>query len=451
MVDVLIRYGVNYANTPIPQVSDILDVSDTLSNDLQLPLTESTPLVLNVTGQQYTLLLSCVLNGATRHYPNEYQAIFELLIKAGKMALCDAIAECLTTNSTTQNGLQNALNQLNYPDNGYRTDVPNNYNDNPDLFDSSQGCSQDNLFGVATGLTDLLNTIIEDTLEIIVASANTAQQTGNVIEAIPLIGLLPFDDMLQIATDFLEDVQQNYAAAYTATIRDEIRCDIFCLLQQTCELDLVTIANYFAGQAQTTITQIDFEDVIEYFTNGTFSGVEYVWAMHYFVMTIYNYGGKIFGYDTQYVSRVISAMYNDPDSDHTTLCDCSIPQCALTMGDFSIDGNGSVEPDGSFKSVNVGGNQRLLYIKSTFAPMTIGTITIEMDKPTAFTNTSTVVRVSARRNSDNVNVTLQEWQAPSAPDTIEITVNDGIEYKEITYQSNPVTDSNYFITDICVT
>jgi hypothetical protein len=173
-------------------------------------------------------------------------------------------------------------------------------------------------------------------IEVLSASANTAGRLGDSIEAIPGIGELPVDDVLQFTESFLDDIEQNYQASYPFALRDEYRCDLFCIGRNDCELTFTDIFNYFNDRLVTSIILIDFQDLVEYMSNGFFSGEELVHAFHAFVAGTFMLGGDILGIDSAKLITMVSALYNDPDSDWLTLC----TDCEWTQHWLNGDGKG---------------------------------------------------------------------------------------------------------------
>lgn len=92
--DILARFGSTWAEIASPQQITVDTTGDTPSNDLQLVDTEQ-QLVLSVTAQQYSDLLSAALNGANRHFPENYLNVIYPLIKAGKMDVCEVVNSCV--------------------------------------------------------------------------------------------------------------------------------------------------------------------------------------------------------------------------------------------------------------------------------------------------------------------------------------------------------------------
>lgn len=304
-------------DTPLTYNTD----GDSLDNDLILS-DETNYLVLAVTANQYIELLSSALNGAFRHYPSRYNDVIYPLIKAGKLLFCQQIIDCILNDIDTQQALLDFL-----ANNGITPNSTTNDSLGDKDLTSGQGCELDNLFGAATGITDLFNDLIIDFIEILNANTNTIGRVGDAIEAIPGVGVLPFDDVLQLVESFFEDVAQNYDAAYTVQLADEIRCDIFCLAQANdCTITPKLLFEYFAERTLVEITTVDFQDFMDFMLQNTFSGTELVYAMHTFVAGVLWFGTSVLKVDINQMQKMVSILWNDPNNDWVLLCDdCAIP------------------------------------------------------------------------------------------------------------------------------
>lgn len=267
------------------------------------------------------------------------------------MTDCDAILQCVLTNDALRNEITNiAIN-------GVSAQLDSLSNATYESHDLSHGqnttCNYDNLFGMVTGLVDLYQNLALDIIEIMTASANNIGRIGDLVEAIPIIGELPFDDIQQFAENFVDDLEQNYQANYTLSLRDEYRCDLFCLaVDNNCVLTLAMVTDYFATRLQHDFQQLDMEDVLEYFTQGAFTGVELVHAWHTFVSLLMQYGGIILGLHFERFIKMVAVLWNDPDSDHSILCDC------FNEPDYSFD----FTSQNSWTIINITGQNRATWV-----------------------------------------------------------------------------------------
>lgn len=280
--------------------------------------------------------------GSPIAYPDSYSPVIEIIEQAFQfpnaipegscMDICALIIDCIETNDDVRQAIINALN------NGVPVSPDAVVNETIAGSNLLEGvtCDNDSLFGAVTGLVDLINNIATDLIEQIAASANVTGRIGDMIESIPVVGVLPFDDALQMVETFLDDLSQNYDASYTVALRDDYRCALFCIAQEGCTITFQEIFDYFVGELGQSVTTLDVQDFLEFFTQGTFSGVEIVHAFHAFVSGLMLFGSSITGIDEQRMFKIFQTMFNDPDSDWSTLCDCGW----IHEFDFEIENDG---------------------------------------------------------------------------------------------------------------
>jgi hypothetical protein len=194
--------------------------------------------------------------------------------------------------------------------------------ENPALLTDIAECDYDNLFAATTGLVKFANDAITDLLQQVDAATGGLEMAGDIVSAIPGLGLLPFDEIIAMAQAFFDNLLTNYQAAYTTELADQYRCDLFCLAKEECELFFVQAFGYFVERANMSVAITDMRDVVEFLTQGTFSGEEYVHALHAFFFFVLAFRMDFFGKDADYLARVVAASYNDSDPDWAILCEC---------------------------------------------------------------------------------------------------------------------------------
>lgn len=234
------------------------------------------------------------------------------------MDLCQLIADCIETTPELQQQIANYSSGAN---NGLE-DGANADHIGTNLLIDNSGCDNDNLFGFVTGIIDLFDTLATDALEKAVASTSLVGRIGDVIEAFPFLGLAPADDAFQITEGFITDVLDGYNAAFTAQLRDDMRCGLFCISQDDCELTVQELFWYFSGLLQEGL-KVDLQTLLGYIIQGTFIGDNLVYAWNMFISGLLYFAEKFFGVNFAQVQKMVSALYNDPDGDWSTLCSCT--------------------------------------------------------------------------------------------------------------------------------
>lgn len=311
---------------------------------------EKTDVVINLSLNEYVSLATSVDVGRDIAYADGEIDIWWLWSRILVSNFCEKMIDCINENDAVRQAIINALND-GVPVSG---DAGVNESIAGSNLLAGVTCDNDSLFGATTGLVDLINNIATDLIEQISASANVTGRIGDMIESIPVVGVLPFDDALQMVETFLDDLSQNYDASYTVALRDDYRCALFCIAQEDCTITFEQIFDYFVGELGQSVTTLDVEDFLEFFTQGTFAGVEIVHAFHAFVSGLMLFGASVTGIDQKRMFNIFQTMFNDPDSDWSTLCDCGWEHTF----DFTVEND-------AWTAVESGGNERGQYIGST--------------------------------------------------------------------------------------
>lgn len=227
-------------------------------------------------------------------------------LSPGLQALHDALSGWLEKNGNNLSGTPS---------------ISSLYNDDMNII-ALPGCDLDNLFAAITGLVDFLHRAIWDLAELIEASTSNMEIIKEVISAIPVVGLLPIDELFALADQLLSNIGDNYLGAYTAAIRDEYRCALFCMAKTDCELTFKEMFDYFANRANATIRDVQFSDYVEMLLQGPASGEELVHVAHALFAGVLAFGSSWMGIQFDYLTRVVQALYNDTDPDWSILCPC---------------------------------------------------------------------------------------------------------------------------------
>ena len=202
-------------------------------------------------------------------------------------------------------------------------------------------CDPDLLFGAVTQLVDLFHTIILDFLQGLVAATQWASKLAYFVDSIPVVGLLPFDEMMAFAGDFFEYIIESYAASYDETLRTTYRCEIFCLALENCTFTLQDFGGYFLDKFERDFKELDWEDFVEFMLQGTFAGTEFVHLMHAILCYSLANGSRTLGMTPAMFSTIVRSLFNDPNSDWTVLC----PECSDEVWEENITALLTLRPD----------------------------------------------------------------------------------------------------------
>jgi hypothetical protein len=325
MTDVLTRFGVTYAEVESLQTLT-QGTGDSLSNDVVLT-GEAQYLILEVTLEQYTKLLSAALNGANRYFPDEYISIIYPLIKAAKMdaSLCAAIAECI---ADSDSGTYSALEE-------WLLDQLLNNQDVTSLINGSGGtleevsslntavlgadCDPDYLFGFTKQLTQMMDTVVTDVYQ-------KLEEKTNFLEALPIISqeVNAFAYFVEWIEFLLNSVRDAYLGNYDLTYENEIACGLFCLAleNEDCSLTWQEVTDFFAERIDATSVLETLADLLVFLVAGSWSGTQFCDLSLLAFASVMRFGAEWTGIDLSALQRIVAAFWNDPDGDWSTLCDC---------------------------------------------------------------------------------------------------------------------------------
>lgn len=341
--------------------------------------------VLQVTNEERKKLQSALLAGLDLLYPDEFLDLMQIWLQTtdypntfppstgacDDVELCELILNCINNTESIQQAiagysLGSAISET----------TPENATILASDFVQEQGCDDDNLFGMTTGLTDFLNQVSEDILEILVTAPAALGRLGDLISAIPVVETLPLDEALQFAEKLATQVNDAYQAAYDTQIRDDFRCELFCIAQENCELTMEQTRNYFKDKITNAVSNTDFLTIANDIIANNWLGEQSIYMMHWMILDTFIFGGEILGIDHNRVVYQVAAMFNDPDPDWAILC----ASCVETW-EYSIDftltpgftdgwavgnwGDGWVLNDG-FQSQHASSAQENNYLNLTF-------------------------------------------------------------------------------------
>lgn len=273
------RFPVVWTDEAIPQ--PLTDGNgDSLSNDIVLSNTTN-ELVLEVTMQQYTDLLSAAYNGAQQAFPDRYLEVLYPLIKAGKLSFCDEVANCIDGNTTVQLSITNILNN-NGSVNPNSID-PNTTTGNDRLPNASTesvsndppSCDRDALWSGIREMVERVDQNGRDILEDLAVLNDKVEQLAEVIDLVPLLGDT-IKDIADFFTATVPDLLNAYNAASSPTFLDNVACDLFEMVCNQCRyptfdeiIQYFGDHSYFALPAFSTVTYAVLWDLIKTVTGVT--------------------------------------------------------------------------------------------------------------------------------------------------------------------------------------
>lgn len=253
--------------------------------------------------------------------------------ECGGSMSCDDVADCIENDPAVQNALAQQI--LSNPSNQttvYQTSVygaPLNAAQRSAPLASPPECDLDVLFAMCTAIIDQLHANNEDFLEILEVASNPTERARNVISAIPGIGLLPIDEAIEFINQMVEEIQENYDAQYTTSIRDELRCALFCAAKDAPDcivtFDMLTTIfedrlNYYLDPVNTVLA------FVQYFVTSTWAGTTVVDIMTLCQVAFWREASNWLGVNIRTLQLVARLVIDNPDPDWEILCtECATP------------------------------------------------------------------------------------------------------------------------------
>lgn len=325
MTDILTRFGVTYAEVPSPQTLTEGD-GDSLANDLVLQ-DETNTLVLEVTAEQYTKLLSAALDGANRHWPESYIEVIYPLIKAAKVsdALCEAIAACIENpESDTYAALHDfLLSQI--QNNAEISDAISGIGNTDGTLVTgatsalSEDCDLDNLFGFCRQVVQFMNIEVEQFFQVLEVITNDVEFAAYLGDKAPALGTVAtFISYLQ------NTLVESYLANYDVDYENDLACELFCFArsQPSCALNWFNITDLLGQRVSEDINNLSLSDLLTYVLSGGWAGDEFCDVSLLVFAFLMQIGADWAGISFPKIQVIVQTFLNDPDSDWSTLCPC---------------------------------------------------------------------------------------------------------------------------------
>lgn len=315
-------------------------------------------ILLTVTLDEWKKLLSSVYTGADICYPDESDNVRWILLRAVEQPMdacawltnlietCDDVREAITgvlnnainNNPTTQDALENWLfsdtEVLNRLDERFAIPVltPQNAAMNIML---AEACDPDFIFNQVTTLVDLLDALASDVHEAIEVGTNQFERWAILTSALPGVGqVIPADEGFAMVNQLVEELWEDYIGAYDASLRNDIRCEIFCLAQNDCTLSLDMVIAYYEGKVGGLSLEDPvalLNDIFSFIANGDFPGDLPVYIMHLLVLALIRAAQDVFGIDFTNMYLEVMAAGDTPNNDWETIC----PDCPV-IGPWSL-------------------------------------------------------------------------------------------------------------------
>lgn len=279
---------------------------------------------------EFTKLYSAIIKGAILSYPNEYEQVAWIFLRAFEMPvdLCQLIADCINDPDspsrqavrdlvTTDPDINNYFQQIS------SVPVVGSEQLGQNLF-KPDACELNFVFNMNSQMVTLLNSLSRDLFQAIEVGTNSLERASLVIGAIPGLGILPFDEILKFGDELVENIFEDYDGAYDEGMYDDLRCGLFCATRDSCTMTIEDVLNYYLDKLGESIptNPIDtLQAIAQFLLTGDIPGETTVYAMHLLVIACMRAGQELFGIDFAQLAIRIQAAGDEPNNDWILLCE----------------------------------------------------------------------------------------------------------------------------------
>lgn len=293
--------------------------------------TEGGTTLFQFTEAEFTQVLSALINGAALTYPENWLQVVWYVLRNVEcpVPFCEQIINCIMTDEDTRTSIINML--LNNPEfvDGIK-DIATGINPvspgkivNPIV----ESCDKDVLFGAITSIVTTMNRVNEDAFEIMEQATNDEERIALLVEAIPGLGEIIPAELIDLAQQLVENMQENYSAEWTTVVEDKIRMDLLCRAEKNCEITLAMIYDYFNERIGASLTiGTAFTSAIEFLATGDFPGAHIVNFAFMLQLVALRGGSEFFGVSLYTVDLQAQLGANNPNNDWTLLEEGSCPE-----------------------------------------------------------------------------------------------------------------------------
>jgi len=297
-------------------------------------------LLFRFTNDSFMQVLSALRNGANLSYGDgASQVIWNFLVNVEyPLEFCAQIIECIETDPDTQQAIIDFVTS-DPSINTYITNIGDNNTLTPG--ETNQNllkpgvCEYDYVFNQASVTIDLLHTLSEDIFESVEVGTNAIERAELLINILGAgTRALIADTLLQFADVLIENVQEEYAGAYDTALYDELRCELFCEVKESCVMTIDDIYRYYDNKLGLSLPSDLFEAlnaVANFYITGDMPGDTVVYAMHMLIIILIKQANDVLGVNFARLALRITSAASTGDNTWETLCeDCSeIPNLRL--------------------------------------------------------------------------------------------------------------------------
>lgn len=192
------------------------------------------------------------------------------------------------------------------------------------LFMSGQ-CGYGYIFNEVSVAIETLHTISQTILTNVSGSAGVSLQVATLTSLIPITGLsLQTFVLMGVAAALAGSVKTSYDGAWSdPTTYDELRCDLFCEVRDSCQLSLDQIINYYMHRTGLDDNLGPFDQFLLVCESlmGSPTGERAVWMMHLLVLQAIRLSQEVAGIDFGGYAVAVTLAGEIEDNSYLTVCD----------------------------------------------------------------------------------------------------------------------------------
>lgn len=295
---------------------------------------------LKLTYSEFVKVCAALQNGSYLTYPDNPQAVYWSFLRNYEypipMVDCEDILDCIEDTPEIREEIAGiSIGGSAAFEAALKRNSLGKFDDSVSYEDAQGDCLPDNLFGAVSQLLTVLHENNLDFLELVEVTSNRLEFATIISNITGIDEATIFDVVFGFLDYIVANFEENYIAAYTDELYDEMRCDIFCLAQPDCELTLDVFWEYFAAKmASFNLSTIDIMQIMETFTTGEFLSEYTVFAFMWLQLAFLKgidtgfvavFGREIGGSSSRLLLQLL-AFSNDPDPDWSVLCDDCAPE-----------------------------------------------------------------------------------------------------------------------------
>jgi hypothetical protein len=322
------------------QQSDVQLVG--IDDQYQFPDTTTlVPLAIKLTQEQYVQILSALSVGAFIVSDTDAIETIELFLQltAGTMNFCDEIAECITNSETVRTALSQWSTEQ---QGGLNGDVPTPISPSEsadNLLPTGYTCDDNHLCGMARWIVNNLHDGTVQLIQQIENATNLWELFSIFVDNVE--GVSWFGSALEFAAWAQDQLEEYYQLAWSATVEDELTCDVFCEIQPDCEVTLDGLISAYESAVTSSFslptalnTINDLWNWLEGLDYETAQSKAIVGSFHWVVLQALRFGTNALGFTAgvRSLKQMIATGSDETDTYCSGNCACSPPPIPLQIG-----------------------------------------------------------------------------------------------------------------------